>query len=42
MNKAAKLQVLDERAAFVGVGSEKLHVSIAGGPPQMKALEEVV
>ena len=35
MSKAAKLNVLDERAAFVDVGSEKMHVSIAGGPPEM-------
>jgi transposase len=27
------LAVLDPRAAFVDVGSEKMHVSIAGGPP---------
>src|SRR5579871_3963574 len=35
MSKAATLQVLDEYAAFVDVGSEKLHVSIAGGPPEV-------
>ena len=29
------LAVLDPRAAFVDVGSEKMHVSIAGGPPQV-------
>jgi len=35
MNKAASLQVVDEHAAFVDVGSESLHVSIAGGPPEV-------
>ena len=35
MNKAATLNVLDDHAAFVDVGSEKLHVSIAGGPPEV-------
>jgi hypothetical protein len=35
MSQAAKLNVLDEHAAFVDVGSEKLHVSIAGGPPEV-------
>src|SRR5690242_6468124 len=29
----SNLAVLDPRAAFVDVGSEKMHVSIAGGPP---------
>jgi transposase len=29
------LAVLDPRAAFVDVGSEKMHVSIAGGPPEV-------
>ena len=29
------LAVLDPRAAFVDVGSEKMHVSIGGGPPQV-------
>ena len=29
------LKVLDERAAFVDVGSERMHVSIAGGPPKV-------
>ena len=29
------LPVLDPRAAFVDVGSEQMHVSIAGGPPQV-------
>jgi transposase len=35
MSKAASLQVVDEQAAFVDVGSESLHVSIAGGPPEV-------
>jgi transposase len=35
MNKVTTLNVLDEHAAFVDVGSEKLHVSIAGGPPEV-------
>jgi transposase len=35
MNKATRLQVVDEHAAFVDVGSESLHVSIAGGPPEV-------
>jgi len=35
MNKVTTLNVLDERAAFVDVGSEKLHVSIAGGQPEV-------
>ncbi len=35
MSKAANLNVLDDRAAFVDVGSEKMYVSIAGGPPQV-------
>ena len=29
----SNLAVLDPRAAFVDVGSEKMHVSIAGGSP---------
>ena len=29
------LPVLDPRAAFVDVGSEQMHVSIAGGPPKV-------
>jgi transposase len=29
----SNLAMLDPRAAFVDVGSEKMHVSIAGGPP---------
>ncbi|MCI0354026.1 MAG: transposase, partial [Acidobacteria bacterium] len=29
------LPVLDPRAAFVDVGSEQMHVSIAGGPPEV-------
>ena len=35
MSKAATLNVLDDHAAFVDVGSEKLHVSIAGGAPEV-------
>src|SRR5580658_6130700 len=35
MNQAAKLNVLNEHAAFVDVGSEKLHVSVAGGMPEV-------
>ncbi len=31
----SKLPVLDERAAFVDVGSEHMHVSIAGGEPRV-------
>lgn len=31
----SKLPELDSRAAFVDVGSEQMHVSIAGGPPQV-------
>ena len=31
----SELAVLDRRAAFVDVGSEKMHVSIGGGPPQV-------
>src|SRR5437870_13625849 len=31
----SELAVLDPRAAFVDVGSEKMHVSIAGGPPAL-------
>src|SRR6201981_1801306 len=30
---ASSLSVLDPQAAFVDVGSEHMHVSIAGGPP---------
>ncbi|WP_171016039.1 IS110 family transposase [Ramlibacter sp. 2FC] len=30
-----KLPILDPRAAFVDVGSEQMHVSIAGGPPEV-------
>ena len=29
------LPVLDPHAAFVDVGSEQMHVSIAGGPPEV-------
>lgn len=29
------LPVLDSRAAFVDVGSEQMHVSVAGGPPEI-------
>ena len=35
MGKATNLKVLDEQAAFIDVGSEKMHVSIAGGPPEV-------
>lgn len=31
----SNLPVLDARAAFVDVGSEQMHVSVAGGPPQV-------
>lgn len=31
----SQLQILDPQAAFVDVGSEQMHVSIAGGPPQV-------
>lgn len=31
----AELPILDPRAAFVDVGSEQMHVSIAGGPPKV-------
>jgi len=31
----SELSVLDPRAAFVDVGSEQMHVSIAGGPPKV-------
>lgn len=31
----AELPILDPRAAFVDVGSEQMHVSVAGGPPQV-------
>ena len=30
-----ELPILDSRAAFVDVGSEQMHVSVAGGPPQV-------
>jgi transposase len=32
---ATSLSILDPRAAFVDVGSEQMHVSIAGGPPEV-------
>lgn len=35
MGKVTNLKVLDDRAAFIDVGSEKMHVSIAGGPPEV-------
>jgi hypothetical protein len=35
MKETAQLKVLDNRAAFVDVGSEKMHVSIAGAAPQV-------
>lgn len=35
MSQATRLNVLDEHAAFIDVGSEQLHVSIAGGPPEV-------
>jgi transposase len=35
MSKVSTLAVLDPLAAFIDVGSEKLHVSIAGGPPEI-------
>ncbi len=35
MDKATNLKVLDDRAAFIDVGSEKMHVSIAGGAPEV-------
>ena len=31
----SELVLLDPRAAFVDVGSEKMHVSIGGGPPRV-------
>lgn len=31
----SSVRVLDARAAFVDVGSEQMHVSIAGGPPRV-------
>ena len=31
----SELAVLDPRAAFVDVGSEKMHVSIGGGPARV-------
>ena len=33
--RMSDLAVLDPRAAFVDVGSEKMHVSIAGGSPEV-------
>lgn len=35
MNTTNPLPVLDPLAAFVDVGSEQMHVSIAGGPPEV-------
>jgi len=35
MSTTATLAVLDALAAFVDVGSEQMHVSIAGGPPEV-------
>jgi len=35
MMSAVSLSVLDPLAAFVDVGSEQMHVSIAGGPPEV-------
>ena len=35
MKTSAVLPVLDPLAAFVDVGSEQMHVSIAGGPPEV-------
>jgi transposase len=35
MMSSASLSVLDPLAAFVDVGSEHMHVSIAGGPPEV-------
>ena len=35
MNTTHPLPVLDPLAAFVDVGSEQMHVSIAGGSPQV-------
>lgn len=35
MNEASGLRMVDDRAAFIDVGSEKLHVSVAGGPPEV-------
>jgi hypothetical protein len=35
MNSNMSLAVLDSLAAFVDVGSEQMHVSIAGGPPEV-------
>jgi transposase len=35
MNTTNTLPVLDPLAAFVDVGSEQMHVSIAGGPPEV-------
>jgi transposase len=32
---ATSLALLDPQAAFVDVGSEQMHVSIAGGPPEV-------
>jgi transposase len=35
MSATPVLAVLDRQAAFVDVGSEQMHVSIAGGPPEV-------
>lgn len=35
MKDSARLNVLDERAAFIDIGSEKHHGSIAGGVPEV-------
>ena len=35
MSTTATLPVVDALAAFVDVGSEQMHVSIAGGPPEV-------
>jgi transposase len=35
MTTATTLSILDPQAAFVDVGSEQMHVSIAGGPPEV-------
>jgi transposase len=35
MSKVAKLQVINERAAFVDIGSERHFASIAGAPPEV-------
>src|SRR5947209_8727745 len=36
-NDMSDLPILDAHAAFVDVGSEQMHVSVAGGPPQVFA-----